>query len=203
MALGSNNVAAVAGSFLGLVIGGVLAEWDWRAVFWVSVPLAILGTVWGVRSLRELGTRRTSGMDWWRNLTFTVGLTALLVGITYGIRPYGGSPTGWGSPRVLILLATSIVSLIAFVAIERRGAEPMFQLALFRIRAFAAGNVAGFLASVARGGLQFMLVIWLQGIWLPLHGYSFAETPLWAGIYLLPMTAAFLISGPAAGCCSC
>jgi MFS family permease len=89
--------------------------------------------------------------------------------------------------------------LVLFGWIETRATDPMFRLDLFKIRAFSMGNVAGLLSSIGRGGLQFVLIIWLQGIWLPLHGYSFARTPLWAGIYMLPLTAGFLISGPAAG----
>jgi len=199
MALGINNVAAVAGSFLGLVIGGVLAEWDWRAVFWVSVPIAILGTVWGYRSLRELGTRRTSGMDWSGNLTFAVGLTALLVAITYGIQPYGDHATGWTNPWVVGGLVGGVALLVGFVLVENRVTDPMFSMHLFRIRPFAAGNLAALLAAISRGGMQFMLIIWLQGIWLPLHGYDYESTPLWAGIYLLPLTVGFLVAGPIAG----
>jgi MFS family permease len=75
----------------------------------------------------------------------------------------------------------------------------MFHLSLFKVRAFSAGNLAQWLNAIARGGLQFMLIIWLQGIWLPLHGYSFEQTPLWAGIYLLPMTIGFLVAGPVSG----
>jgi MFS family permease len=199
MALGINNVAAVAGSFLGLIIGGLLAEWDWRAVFWVSVPLAILGTVWGFRSLHDTGARRTSSMDWWGNLTFAVGLTALLVAITYGIQPYGDHATGWANPWVVAGLVGGVALLIVFVIVENRVAEPMFSMHLFRIRPFAAGNLASLLAATSRGGMQFMLIIWLQGIWLPLHGYDYESTPLWAGIYLLPLTIGFLVAGPIAG----
>ena len=199
MALGINNVAAVAGSFLGLVIGGVLAEWDWRAVFWVSVPIAIVGTVWGYQSLHELGTRRASGMDWWGNLTFAVGLTALLVAITYGIQPYGDHPTGWTNPWVVAGLVGGVGLLVVFVVVEDRVPDPMFSMHLFRIRPFAAGNLAALLAAISRGGMQFMLIIWLQGIWLPLHGYDYESTPLWAGIYLLPLTVGFLVAGPIAG----
>jgi MFS family permease len=199
MALGINNVAAVAGSFLGLVIGGLLAEWDWRAVFWVSVPLAILGTVWGFKSLHDTGARRRSTMDWWGNLTFAVGLTALLVAITYGIQPYGDHATGWTNPWVVAGLVGGVGLLIAFVVIENRVAEPMFSMHLFRIRPFAMGNLASLLAATSRGGMQFMLIIWLQGIWLPLHGYDYESTPLWAGIYLLPLTVGFLVAGPIAG----
>ncbi|MFL6130054.1 MAG: MFS transporter [Mycobacteriales bacterium] len=199
MALGINQVAALAGSFLGLVAGGLLSEWDWRAVFLVSVPLGVVGTVWSYRSLQETASRRRARIDWWGNLTFAVGLTALLAAITYGIQPYGGHTEGWTSPWVLSGLVGGLALLVAFVAVEARVAEPMFALGLFRIRAFAAGNLATLLAAVARGGLQFMLIIWLQGIWLPLHGYAYEQTPLWAGIYLLPLTLGFLAAGPLSG----
>jgi MFS family permease len=199
MALGVNIVAAIAGSFLGLVLGGVLAEWDWRSVFWVNVPIGLLGTVWAFRSLRETGIRRPARIDWWGNVTFAVGLTALLAAITYGIQPYGGHTMGWTNPWVLAGLLGGVGLLALFVVVERHVKEPMFPLELFRIVAFSSGNAAGLLASVARGGLQFMLIIWLQGIWLPLHGYDYERTPLWAGIYLLPLTVGFLLAGPLAG----
>src|SRR5690349_13715736 len=199
MALGVNIVAGIAGSFIGLVLGGLLAEWNWRAIFWVNVPIGIIGTIWAYRSLHDTGQRRPGRIDWWGNLTFAAGLTALLAGITYGIQPYGGPSQGWTNPWVLAGLIGGVLVLALFIWIERRVAEPMFPLGLFRIRAFASGNVAGLLASVARGGLQFMLIIWLQGIWLPLHGYRYEETPLWAGIYLLPLTVGFLAAGPIAG----
>lgn len=199
MALGVNIVSMLAGQFIGLIVGGVLAEWHWRSVFWVSVPLSVIGTVWAYRSLRETGERREARIDWWGNATFALGLTALLAGITYGIQPYGGHSQGWTNPWVLAGLIGGVLILAAFVVIEARVPEPMFPLALFRDVAFTGGNLANLLASVARGGLQFMLIIWLQGIWLPLHGYSYESTPLWAGIYLLPMTVGFLAAGPIAG----
>jgi MFS family permease len=199
MALGINNVAAVAGSFLGLVIGGLLSEWDWRAVFWVSVPIGIGGSIWAYLSLHETGVRRRSKMDWWGNLTFAVGLTAFLVAITYGIQPYGGNATGWANPWVDAGLIGGVALLIAFTVIENRVDDPMFSMQLFKIRPFWAGNLAAVLAATARGGMQFMLIIWLQGIWLPLHGYSYVSTPLWAGIYLLPLTVGFLVAGPISG----
>lgn len=199
MALGINQVAAVAGSFLGLIIGGVLSEWDWRAVFWVSVPLGILGTVWSYKSLHELGARGTGKIDWLGTVTFALGLTALLTGITYGIQPYGDSSTGWGNPWVLAAVFGGIAVLGLFCWIESVVEYPMFHLALFKNRAFGWGNLAGLMASVGRGGLQFMLIIWLQGIWLPLHGYDYESTPLWAGIYLLPLTVGFLAAGPISG----
>ncbi|HET9654989.1 MAG TPA: MFS transporter [Kineosporiaceae bacterium] len=199
MALGVNQIAAIAGSFLGLVLGGVLSEISWRAVFWVSVPIGVVGTFWSYHSLHEVGVRRPAKVDWLGNALFAVGLSVLLTGITYGIQPYGTSSTGWGNPWVLAGLIGGTVLLVVFCFVETRVAEPMFHLELFRIRAFALGNLAGLLASMGRGGLQFMLIIWLQGIWLPLHGYSFESTPLWAGIYLLPLTVGFVASGPLSG----
>jgi MFS family permease len=199
MALGINMVAAIAGSFLGLILGGVLAEWDWRAVFWVSVPIGVVGTIWSYKSLHELGERRPAKVDVPGNVTFGVGLTALLVAITYGIQPYGGHPTGWTNPWVVGGVVGGIVLLIAFCVVETKVEAPLFSMRLFLIRQFSAGNIAGLLASIGRGGMQFMLIIWLQGIWLPLHGYSYESTPLWAGIYLLPLTIGFLVAGPASG----
>jgi MFS family permease len=198
-ALGINQIAGLSGQFVGLVAGGLLAALDWRAVFWINVPVGIFGTVWAYRSLRETGARQPSRIDWWGNLSFACGTGVLLVAITYGIQPYGGHTMGWTSPWVLSGLIGGPLLLGLFAVIESRVAQPMFQLALFRIKAFAAGSAANLLASIARGGLQFMLILWLQGIWLPLHGYDYAETPLWAGIFLLPMTGGFLIAGPVSG----
>jgi MFS family permease len=198
-ALGTNQIAAIAGQFVGLVAGGLLAAIDWRAVFWVNVPVGVFGTVWAYHRLRETAERHPARIDWWGNVTFAVGLGAVLIAVTYGIQPHGGHTMGWTNPWVLGGLIGGVLLLMVFVAIERRVAEPMFQLGLFRIRAFAAGSAAGLLAASARGGLQFMLIIWLQGIWLPLHGYNYVDTPLWAGIYLLPLTLSFLASGPISG----
>ena len=198
-ALGINQVAGLAGMFIGLIAGGLLAAWDWRAVFWVNVPVGVFGTLWAYRKLRDNGERHPGRIDWWGNITFAVGLGAVLIAVTYGIQPYAGHATGWTRPAVVGLAAGGVLLLAAFAAIESKVAEPMFQLSLFRIRAFTAGNIAGFSVSLARGGLQFMLIIWLQGIWLPLHGYSYSETPLWCGIFLLPLTAGFLIAGPTSG----
>ncbi len=201
-ALGFNQVAALAGQFIGLIAGGLLAAWDWRAVFWVNVPVGVFGTIWAYRRLRDNGERHRGRIDWWGNITFAVGLSAVLIAITSGIQPHGGHPTGWHSPFVLGTLTAGILLLIAFVIIESRVAEPMIRLSLFRIRAFSTGNIATLASALAQGGLQFMLIIWLQGIWLPLHGYDYADTPLWAGIFLLPLTAGFLIAGPASGALS-
>src|SRR4051812_24668714 len=132
-ALGVNQVAALAGSFLGLIIGGVLSEWDWRAVFWVSVPVGIWGTWMGYRTLRDKPRdhARRVVIDWWGNLTFGFGLIAVLVAITYGLQPYGDHTMGWTSPKVLAGLIGGVFLLLAFGAIETRVADPMIDLRLF------------------------------------------------------------------------
>ncbi|HEX8005846.1 MAG TPA: MFS transporter [Trebonia sp.] len=199
MALGVNQIAGISGQFVGLVLGGLLASWDWRSVFWINVPFGLFGTIWAYRSLKEIASTRKARIDWLGNVTFALGAGALLTAITYGIQPYGTSATGWGNPWVISGLAGGGALLVAFGIIETKVPDPMFQMALFRIRAFATGNLASLLGAIARGGLQFMLVIWLAGIWLPLHGYDFTVTPLWAGIYMLPLTAGFLVAGPISG----
>ena len=199
LGLGINNTAAIAGSFIGLVLGGVLAPVEWHLVFLISVPFGIFGTVFAYLKLKERGVRTPAKIDWLGNVTFAVGLILVLIGITYGLLPYGGHSMGWTNPKVLGEIFGGIAVLVAFGIIETRVKQPMFRLSLFRIRAFSAGNAASFLASLSRGGLTFMLIIWLQGIWLPLHGYSFSETPLWAGIYMIPLTVGLLAAAPLSG----
>jgi MFS family permease len=202
LALGINGVAAVAGSSIGLVLGGLLAPVAWRAVFLVSVPFGVFGTAWGYAKLRDLSERKHAKIDWWGNATFAVGLIAVMIGITYGIQPYGHHTMGWTSPKVLAEIGGGIAMLIVFCVIETRVEQPMFHIDLFKVRAFTAGNFASLLSGIGRGGLQFVLIIWLQGIYLPRHGYSFSDTPLWAGIYLLPLVAGMLVAGPIAGALS-
>jgi MFS family permease len=201
-AMGINGIAAVSGSFLGLILGGVLAPVQWRLVFLVSVPFGLFGTVWAYLKLRDNGVRVPAKVDWLGNALFAIGLIALLTGIVYSLLPYGGHPTGWTNPWVLAGIFGGIAVLILFAWVETKVAEPMFRLGLFRIRAFTAGNIAGLLGALGRGGMQFMLIIWLQGIWLPQHGYSFSQTPLWAGIYMIPLTLGFLLLGPVSGALS-
>jgi MFS family permease len=199
LALGINNVVGISGMFIGLVLGGVLAPVSWRLVFLVSVPTGIAGTIWSYRSLREIGVRTREPVDWPGNLTFAAGLVLVMIGITYGIRPYGSHPMGWTSPFVDACLAGGVALLALFTVIELRSPAPMFRLGLFRRRAFTFGVLSSFLSAVSRGGLMFMLIIWLQGIWLPQHGVDFASTPLWAGIRMLPLTSGFLLAGPVSG----
>jgi MFS family permease len=199
LALGLNQVAGIAGSFLGLIIGGVLGPIDWRLVFLVSVPVGVFGTIWAYLKLHDTGIRKPAKLDVWGNSTFAVGLISVLVGITYGIQPYGDHTMGWSNPWVLAALIGGVAVLVIFCVVETKVADPMFHLGLFKIRAFTAGNLASLLSSLGRGGLMFILIIWLQGIWLPRHGYSFESTPLWAGIYMLPLTLGFLVAGPVSG----
>jgi MFS family permease len=199
MAIGINQIAGISGSFIGLILGGLLGPIQWRLIFIISVPVGIFGSIWAYTKLREIPTKRDYHIDWSGNIAFALGLVALMVGITYGIQPYGGHVMGWTSPLVLGSLVLGIASLVLFSRIETRTADPMFNLSLFRIRAFSAGSISTLLAAIGRGGLMFTMVIWLQGIWLPLHGYNFSETPLWAGIALLPLTGGFLLAGPLCG----
>jgi len=199
LALGINMIAAMGGSFLGIVVGGVLAAINWRWIFLINVPIGIAGTLWGFSKLRELGLRQRARIDWIGNVTFAAGLAMVLIGVTTGLQPYGGSAMGWSNPEVILLIAGGLAVLGVFAFWETHTRDPMFHLDLFTIRAFTLGNLAGMLGAVARGGLQFMLIIWLQGIWLPLHGYDYTQTPLWAGIYMLPMTVGFLVAGPVSG----
>jgi MFS family permease len=199
LALGINGVAAIAGSFIGLVLGGILAPVNWHWVFLLSVPFGVIGTIWAYLKLHDTGLHERTKLDWAGNITFAVGLIAVMVAITYGVMPYRGHSMGWTNPWVITGLVAGVAVLILFGFIESKVDEPLFTLSLFRIRAYGLGNLANLMASLGRGGLQFILIIWLQGIWLPQHGYSFEETPLWAGIYMLPMTIGFLIAAPLCG----
>lgn len=199
MAMGFNVIAGIGGSFLGLIAGGVVSAMGWRLVFFVSVPIGVIGAIWSILALHETADRQPATIDWWGNLTFGLGLTAILVGLTYGIQPAGGHPMGWQSPLVLGSLAVGAVLLVAFVLVERRARDPLIELSLFRLPAFAAGGISILFANIGRGGLQFMLIVWLQGIWLPLHGVNFVDTPFWAAIYLIPLSVGFITAGPIAG----
>lgn len=199
LALGTNMIAAILGSFLGILVGGLLSQVGWRWVFLANVPIGLFGTVWAYLKLKDIGIHIKAKIDWLGNISFAAGLTMLLTGVTYGIKPYGHSLTGWGNPFVLEMVFAGLALLVLFAFIETRVPDPMFRMSLFRIRSFAVGNAAQFLAAVGRGGFQFMLMIWFQGIWLPQHGYGFTVTPLWAGIYMIPFMLGFVVTGPVSG----
>ncbi|HEX7474562.1 MAG TPA: MFS transporter, partial [Dehalococcoidales bacterium] len=199
LALGINQISFIGGGLVGIIVGGLLAQVGWRWVFRVSIPVAVAGTIWAYLALREIGIHKSARIDWLGNLTFAAGLTMILIGVTYGIQPSAASSMSWDTPFVLSMLLGGAAVLILFVMVEQHVQEPMFRLSLFRIRAFTAGNIASLFASISRGGMQFMISIWLQGIWLPLHGYNFEVTPFWAGVCMLPQTVGFLIAGPISG----
>ena len=199
-ALGINMVALMSGQFIGLILGGILAIFDWRFVFLVSVPFGILGTVWSSWKLKETSIKAPkTKLDIWGNAVFVLGITLLLVGVTYGLMPYGNDPMGWANPWVIASMVAGLVFLVIFPFIERRVPSPMFRLDLFKIKMFTYANAAALLNALGRGGMMFMLILLLQGIWLPLNGYSYASTPFWAGIYMLPLTAGVIIMGPISG----
>lgn len=199
-ALGINTVAAMSGSFIGLVLGGILAILNWRYVFLVSVPFGVIGTFLSYYKLKEVSLKSVkTKIDIWGNATFILGITLLLIGITYGLLPYGSDPMGWSNPWVIISMILGVLALISFPFVEQRVEDPMFRFDLFKIRMFRYGNLAGLLSALGRGGMMFLLIILLQGIWLPLHGYSYESTPFWAGIYILPLTIGMSIMGPISG----
>jgi MFS family permease len=199
-ALGLNMIAFLSGQFIGLILGGILSFFNWRYVFLVSVPVGILGTIWAFLKLKETPLpRRSRKIDVWGNLVFVTGLTVFLVGITYGLLPYGTDPMGWANPWVVLSIALGALLLLMFPFIESRVEDPMFKLSIFRNRIFSIANIAGFLSAIARGGVMFLLIMLFQGIWLPLHGYSYESTPFWAGVFMLPLTAGFVIMGPLSG----
>ena len=199
-ALGINMVALMSGQFIGLLLGGILAVFDWRYIFLVSVPFGILGTVWSTLKLKELSLRAPkTKLDIWGNVTFVSGITLLLLGVTYGLMPYGSDAMGWNNPWVMASMVIGFILLVLFPLVESKVENPMFRLDLFRIKMFTYANVAGFLSALSRGGMMFMLILLLQGIWLPLHGYSYESTPFWAGVYMLPLTIGVIIMGPISG----
>ena len=202
MALGINQVAALAGSFIGLVVGGLLAEWNWRAVFLVSVPIGIAGTIWSYRSLQETAvTQRVADrLVGQHHVRRRADRAAGRASRTGSSRTGGGpraGPTRWvlagliGGVAAAGRVRASIETRVADADVPPRPVpDPRVRGRQHRRRCCP---------SIARGGMQFMLIIWLQGIWLPLHGYDFEQTPLWAGIYLLPLTVGFLVAGPLSG----
>jgi len=197
--MGINQIAFIAGNLVGVVLGGLLAAINWRLDFLISVPVGLFGTVWAYRALHEIGTRKAQPLDWMGNLTFAGGLLALMFGLTEALTPYGNQAMGWSNPLVVLVLGAGVILLAGFVVVETRVRYALFDLQLFRIRDFLFGNIAAFLFSLARGGLQFMFVIWLQGIWLPLHGVAYVDTPLLAGVYTMPLMLGFVVCGPLGG----
>lgn len=199
-AIGINMVAIMSGQFVGLILGGILAVFDWRYIFIISVPFGLLATIWSFKlkeiSIKDLKTK----IDIYGNLTFIGGITLLLLGVTYGLMPYKSDLMGWSNPWVIVSIITGLALLILFSFIESKIDAPMFNFSLFKIKMFAYANIAGLLGSINRGAVMFVLILLLQGVWLPLHGYSYESTPFWAGIYMIPLTLGIFIMGPVRVC---
>ncbi len=199
-AIGFNQIAGIGGSVLGLILGGILSSFDWHLIFLVNVPIGIIGTIWAYLALHELAViKKGQKFDIAGNVTFGIGLVLVLLALTYGFLPYGTHLMGWTNPYVITALVAGVLLLVIFGIIESKVADPMFHMYLFKIKAFLFGNLSLLLAGIARGGLQFMIIIWLQAIWLPLHGVSFSQTPFQAAILILPLLIGFLILGPISG----
>jgi len=198
-ALGINQIAFIVGSLFGLILGGFLVRYDWHLVFIVNIPFAVAGTLWSIFKLKETSERQMVKMDYWGNITLALSLVLISLGFTYALEPHGSSQMGWGNPWVILSLILGVVFLVVFVFVEKRAKEPLFNLSLFRIKPFAYGNLCLLLSGLGRGAVMFLVIIWLQGIYLPLHGYLYTETPFWAGVYMLPMLLGFIIFGPIGG----
>jgi EmrB/QacA subfamily drug resistance transporter len=188
MALGINQVSIVAGSVLGLVLGGLLTTVaGWRSIFWVNIPIGVFATTWSHYKLRELAViKKGQKLDLLGNFSFAGGLALVLTGITLYVL---------SSVDFAVLLVMSIAGaglLVLFVAVERKIPNPMFDLSLFRIRMFTAGNIAIFLNSLARGAVSLVLVFYLQG---PTMGLD----PLGAGLFLIPISLSLAFFGPISG----
>jgi len=201
-AMGFNIVGLTSAQFAGLILGGLLAIFNWRYIFLISVPFGVIGTIWSFK-LKELSIKAVkTKIDIWGNITFISAITLLLIGVTYGLLPYGSNPMGWENPWVITSIISGLVILILFIFIENRVKSPMFRVSLFKNKMFAYSNAAGLLAALTQGGVMFMIILLLQGIWLPLHGYSYASTPFWAGIYMIPLILGTAIMGPISGALS-
>ncbi len=198
-ALGINQISFIAGSLIGLIAGGLLASSNWHLVFIVNIPFAVAGSLWSVFKLKAISKKVKVPMDITGNIALGGGLVLISLGFTYALVPYGNSSMGWGSPWVLASFIVGVVLLVAFVFLELKVKQPLFDLRLFKIRAFNYGNLANFVSSLGRGAIMFLVIIWLQGIYLPLHGFTYSSTPFWAGIYMLPMMVGFIVLGPVGG----
>ena len=198
-ALGINQIAFIVGSLLGLILGGMLAGYDWHLVFIVNIPFALAGTFWSIFRLKEVSEKQKVPMDIMGNITLALSLVLISLGFTYALEPYGNSQMGWDNPWVILSFIFGIIFMFIFIYFERKSTHPLFNLSLFKIRPFTFGNLSLFLSGLGRGAVMFLVIIWLQGIYLPLHGYSYTETPFWAGVYMLPMMLGMVIFGPIGG----
>ncbi|MEJ2777393.1 MFS transporter [Stygiolobus sp. RP850M] len=198
-ALGLNQVSGLVGGVAGLIIGGVLSVINWRYIFLLDFVVGIIGTLWSFKSLRDVQKPIKQPLDIIGNVLFALGITLLLISVTYGLLPYGNQQLGWGNPFVITGLTISFLAIGIFVLVESKVKNPMFDLSLFKVRDFSVANFTNFIASMARQGILLMMLVLLQGIWLPLHGVPYSQTPFWAGLYLIPNMLGFAALGPISG----
>ena len=186
LAMGANTMVAAIGLVLGPVLGGALVAISWHWVFWFNVPIALAGAAWGALVLRELAKRDSErGLDVLGTSTFVVGLTGLVLGVSRG------GLSGWNDPIVIGGLAAAAVLLPLWVLIERRSRAPMLDLTIFQNRLFAAASAAAFINGLARFALMFLFVFYYQG--------AQGNTPITAGVKLIPLALGMLIASPLAG----
>jgi EmrB/QacA subfamily drug resistance transporter len=186
-ALGLNQTAIVVGSVIGLVFGGFLTSYlGWRSIFWVNIPIGTFATIWSYSKLRELGAIRKEKIDWLGNITFAVGLSMILTGVTLAnfrfVSPF----------QIMLSIIGGVSLLIVFIIIEKKIPKPMFDLSLFKIRPFIGGNMAIFLNALARGAFTLIMSFYLQGPSMRLNSFE-------AGIYLIPVSAALAAFAPLSG----
>jgi MFS family permease len=186
LGLGVNQIAGAAGFVLGPVIGGLLTAISWRWIFWFNVPLGIFGTLWGMARLRD-PVQMPSGqhLDLWGSLTSTLGLAGILLGLSFLSFPLVSASIAH------LLLVAGLLVLALFLWIETRVPEPILNLDLFRNRLFSFAVTANFLNGLARGGVLFVLIFFLQG--------PYGKDPLTAGLMLIPFGLAFMAFGPISG----
>jgi EmrB/QacA subfamily drug resistance transporter len=186
LAMGANTMVAAIGLVLGPVLGGALVAISWHWVFWFNVPFALAGATWGALILRELAKPDSvRGFDVLGNVTFVVGLTGLVLGVSRG------GLSGWNDPIVIGGLIAAAVLLPLWVTIERRSKAPMLDLQIFRSRLFAAASGAAFINGLARFALMFLFVFYFQG--------AQGDSPIDAGIKLIPLALGMLVASPIAG----
>jgi EmrB/QacA subfamily drug resistance transporter len=186
LAMGANTMIAAIGLVLGPVLGGALVAISWHWVFWFNVPLALAGAAWGALVLRELAKPdAVRGFDVLGTVTFLVGLTGLVIGVSRG------GISGWNDGLVIGGLAAAAVLLPTWVLIERHSRAPMLDLSVFRNRLFAAASAAAFINGLARFALMFLFVFYFQG--------AQGNSPITAGIKLIPLAVGMLIASPIAG----
>jgi MFS family permease len=186
VALGTNTMVAAIGLVIGPILGGVLVSISWHWVFWFNVPLGLVGTIWGALVLHELSKPdEVRGLDLVGTVTFIVGLTGLVFGISRG------GISGWNDPLVIGGLVAAVLLLPLFVLIEHRSRAPMLDLAIFRNRLFSAATAAAFINGMSRFALLFVFVFYFQG--------AQGDDPVTAGIKLAPMAIGMLIASPLAG----